>query len=135
MAFVDQPIECSAPPSSVDIGADLENAEDSAERTQGEALEVATLNRRDGRLRQLGRGGQVELAPAAAAAEGPDHQADASIVHGPDDRDRALSEPYPRRTDPQPGGGSTDRRSMRDTVQEPARPIIESDSQRDVQED
>src|SRR5450755_754613 len=92
MAFVEQPIECSAPPSSADISADLENAEDSAKRTQGEALEVATLNRRDGRLGQLGRGGQVGLAPATATTECPDHQADASIVHRPDDRDRALSE-------------------------------------------
>jgi hypothetical protein len=73
---------------------------------------VAALHERDGWLRHAGCGSQVNLPPAATAAEGADDQADASIVHAW----IIATAAYPARTERQPGDGSTDPGAMRDTV-------------------
>jgi hypothetical protein len=81
VAFVDRSIEFCAAPAQVEVGSNLELREDPTHGDQTQRLDVAALDNGDDRLAESGSRGQVGLAPAPSSAEGPDDQANPSIVH------------------------------------------------------
>ena len=78
---VDQPVEVAGTPPGLKFDPDLECGADRAHGIDRQWSDVATLDSRDGRLRDASDGSQVALAPSPALPNHPDHGPEPLIIH------------------------------------------------------
>ena len=83
MALIQQTVDFGAAPADLKPDAGIERGEDAPDRVERQLVEVATLDPRNLRLRDVGRAGQIHLAPDSPPAQGTNDQADSPVVHRP----------------------------------------------------
>src|SRR6267154_697920 len=94
MLGVQKPIQLGPSPSWSQRQIDLECPSNRAQRPERDLLDVALLDQGSQLLRYARTPRNVDLSPGTATPDGPKDPADEHIVHEPEDRPSASSEPY-----------------------------------------
>ena len=81
VVVIEQSVELAAAPAKVDHEPRLERCHDGDDVLEQHPVRVPTFDERDQGLRHARRQGKVKLAPASAAAQGADDDAEAHQIH------------------------------------------------------